>query len=110
LFRQALLLVTAAFEEYSGDATRTNVSSRPRGLEERQLETGEAMRRILQAYEAGELITRCAWCERVQIDGAWYKAPPAALTAIDALHTLSHSICPNCALVQPSAVPRQSVG
>jgi hypothetical protein len=74
------------------------------------LQTGDATRRILQAYEAGELITRCAWCERVEIDGDWYQAPRAALTAIDSRHTLSHSICPTCALEQPSmAAHRQSV-
>jgi len=71
------------------------------------METGEAMRRILEAYEAGQLITSCAWCERVEIDGAWYPAPHAALTAIDALHTLSHSICPACALELPAPETRQ---
>lgn len=58
---------------------------------------GEVTRRILSAYEAGDLVTMCAWCRRVEIDGQWVKAPRAALTAIDAAYTLSHSICPDCA-------------
>ena len=39
----------------------------------------------------------CAWCRRVEIDGQWVLAPQAALTAIEAQYTLSHSICPECA-------------
>lgn len=52
---------------------------------------------MLTVYEAGDLITRCAWCGRVEIDGEWLLAPRPALTAIDALYALSHSICPGCA-------------
>lgn len=51
---------------------------------------------ILTRYESGELITICGWCKRVEIDGEWALVPRAALSAIDALHTLSHSICPEC--------------
>jgi hypothetical protein len=57
----------------------------------------EVTRRILATYEAGDLVTICAWCRRVEIDGEWLLAPRAALTAIDAPFTLSHSICPACA-------------
>jgi hypothetical protein len=57
----------------------------------------EVTRRILATYEAGDLVTICAWCRRVEIDGAWLLAPRAALTAIDAQFTLTHSICPVCA-------------
>jgi hypothetical protein len=57
----------------------------------------EATRRILTAYEIGDLITMCGWCRRVQLDGEWVMAPHAALSAIDARCTLSHSICPVCA-------------
>jgi len=57
----------------------------------------EAMRRILTAYEFGELITMCGWCRRVHLDEEWVMAPHAALSAIDARCTLSHSICPSCA-------------
>ena len=60
---------------------------------------GEATRRILATYEAGDLVTMCAWCHRVEIDGEWLLAPRAALTAIDAHYTLSHSICPQCDVV-----------
>jgi hypothetical protein len=55
------------------------------------------MRRILAAYEAGDLISTCAWCERIELDGEWVVAPRAALSAIDPRFTLSHSICPRCA-------------
>jgi hypothetical protein len=52
---------------------------------------------ILKTYEAGALITACGWCGRIEIDGEWAPAPRAALTAIQASYTLSHSICPDCA-------------
>lgn len=55
---------------------------------------------ILATYEAGDLITMCAWCRRVRVDGEWLLAPRAALTAIDAHFTLSHSICPECAAME----------
>ena len=51
---------------------------------------------ILGTYESGQLITICGWCRRIEIDGEWVLAPRAALAAIDATHTLSHSICPDC--------------
>jgi hypothetical protein len=57
----------------------------------------EVTRRILATYEAGDLVTSCAWCQRVEIDAEWVRAPRAALTAIDAQFTLTHSICPECA-------------
>jgi hypothetical protein len=58
----------------------------------------EVTRRILAMYEAGDLVTVCAWCRRVEIDDEWLLAPRAALTAIDSQFTLSHSICPECAV------------
>ncbi len=65
---------------------------------------GETTRRILATYEAGELITMCAWCRRVELDGEWVLAPHVALAAIEAEYTLSHSICPECAAErQPDA-------
>jgi hypothetical protein len=69
---------------------------------------GEVTRQVLAAYEAGDLITMCAWCRRVEIDGEWVLAPRAALTAIDAPYAMSHSICPECAAVSCQA-PRDSV-
>jgi hypothetical protein len=57
----------------------------------------DVTRRILARYEAGDLVTRCAWCQRVELDGEWLPAPRAAITAIDSRFTLSHSICPECA-------------
>ncbi len=57
----------------------------------------EAMRRIFTAYELGDLITTCGWCDRVELAGEWVPPPRAALTAIDASLSLSHSICPHCA-------------
>ena len=65
----------------------------------------EVTRRVLAIYEAGDMVTMCAWCHRVEIDGEWALAPRAALTAIDAEYSLSHSICPACAASdrQPTA-------
>jgi hypothetical protein len=63
---------------------------------------------MLATYEAGEMVTMCAWCRRVEIDSEWLLAPRAALTAIDSKYTLSHSICPECAAGGRSA-PRDSV-
>lgn len=64
----------------------------------------EVTRRMLTGYEAGDLITMCAWCGRVELDGEWALAPQAALTAIDSHLTLTHSICPACAIVPTAAV------
>jgi hypothetical protein len=54
---------------------------------------------MIATYEAGDLITICAWCGRVEFDGEWLLAPRAGFDAIDALNTLSHSICPGCAAI-----------
>jgi hypothetical protein len=53
--------------------------------------------RIVGAYEDGVVVPACAWCGRVRIDDTWLVPPPAALAAIDARNTLSHSICDACA-------------
>ena len=65
----------------------------------------DVTKEILAIYDAGGLITMCAWCRRVEIDGQWVLAPRAALTAIEAKYTLSHSICPGCAAVRPGQPP-----
>jgi hypothetical protein len=65
----------------------------------------DVTKRILATYDAGGLITMCAWCRRIELDGEWVLAPRAALTAIDAEYTLSHSICPGCAAVRPRRPP-----
>jgi uncharacterized membrane protein len=62
----------------------------------------EVTRRILARYEAAELITACAWCQRVDFDGDWPLVPRAALAAIDQHNTLTHSICPSCMAAFPS--------
>ena len=67
-------------------------------VEEETGGAGEVTRRILETYEAGGLVTMCAWCRRVEIDGEWFLAPRQALSAIQARYTLSHSICPTCEL------------
>jgi hypothetical protein len=58
----------------------------------------DVTRGILSAYEAGGLITMCAWCKRVVLGGEWARAPRLALAAIDARNSLSHGICPACAV------------
>jgi hypothetical protein len=74
--------------------TLTKVGSREAIL----LVPSEVANRIFATYEAGDLITACAWCNRVEIDGEWHLAPHAALAAIEERYTLSHSICHACAL------------
>jgi hypothetical protein len=69
------------------------------------LDSSEVMSHILARYEAGELISTCAWCGRVAIDGEWVFPPHAALTAIDATYALSHSICPECAVTPAGQRP-----
>lgn len=56
--------------------------------------------RIWAVYDAGELLTTCAWCGRVKLDGNWLLPPRAALDAIDEQNVLSHSICDGCAAWQ----------
>jgi hypothetical protein len=65
-------------------------------VKEARVVASEVTKRMLADYEAGDLITICAWCWRVEVDGEWVLAPRAALAAIDARYTLSHSICPDC--------------
>ena len=57
----------------------------------------EVTRHVLARYEAGDLVTACAWCDRVGVDGEWLLVPRSALAAIDHPNTLTHSICPSCA-------------
>jgi hypothetical protein len=61
------------------------------------MSSNDLFSRIWAVYEAGDLIAVCAWCGRVRIDGEWVVPPRAALAAIDAPNTLSHSICEECA-------------
>ncbi len=71
----------------------------PRGVAgSHPLVPSEVANRIFATYEAGDLITACAWCNRVKIDAGWHLAPHSALAAIEERYTLSHSICPVCAL------------
>jgi hypothetical protein len=65
---------------------------------------------MLAAYEAGDLILACAWCARVKLDGEWVLAPRAALSAIDARLTLSHSICPQCGEASQSTSDANRIG
>ena len=57
----------------------------------------EVTRRVLARYEAAEMITACAWCRRIDVDGEWPLVPRAALSAIDQQNSLTHTICPSCA-------------
>ncbi len=64
----------------------------------------EVTRRVLARYEAADLVTACAWCQRVGFDGEWLLMPRAALVAIDQQYSLTHGICPSCAArLAPSA-------
>jgi hypothetical protein len=61
------------------------------------ISTGNVFSRIVEIYEDGGLVPICAWCGRVRIDDTWVEPPAAALDAIDARNTLSHSMCDACA-------------
>jgi hypothetical protein len=63
-------------------------------------------KRILAAFEAGELISICAWCSLVELDGEWVPASRSDLWAIDVRYTVSGSICPACALTWDLAPKR----
>ncbi len=60
------------------------------------LDANDPFSRIWRAFDAGEILTACAWCGRVCIDGDWLGLPRAALAAIDERHAFSHSICERC--------------
>ena len=79
------------------DGTRAKAAT-CRAVASRPLFPSEVANRIFATYEEGNLITACAWCNRVEIDAEWHLAPHTALAAIEERYTLSHSICPVCAL------------
>jgi hypothetical protein len=60
------------------------------------LDRNEFLTRMWAASEEGELISTCAWCGRMRLDGEWVKPPSGALLTVDQPMTLSHSICPTC--------------
>ena len=57
----------------------------------------DAFSRIWTAFDAGHILSACAWCRRVRIDGTWLVPSPAALAAIDERYAFSHSVCDACA-------------
>lgn len=59
----------------------------------------EVTKRLVEAFEAGALVTVCGWCERVAIEGEWFLLPRQARVAIDPA-AVSHSICPECEAAQ----------
>lgn len=61
------------------------------------MDTNDLFSRVWEAYEAGDFITACAWCDRLRIDDEWLLPPQVALAAIDVKNVLSHSICDECA-------------
>ncbi len=60
------------------------------------MEPNDVFSHIVAIYDEGGVLPVCAWCHRVRIDDTWVVPPPAALAAIDARHTLSHSVCDVC--------------
>ncbi len=58
----------------------------------------EVTRSVLSRYEAAGMITVCAWCRRIDTGEEWPLMPRAALAAIDYENSLTHGICPSCAL------------
>ena len=43
------------------------------------VERTEFLSIIWEAYESGDLIPMCAWCQRVEVQGAWAVPPPGTL-------------------------------
>ena len=66
-------------------------------------DTADVFAHMLETYETGELVSSCAWCGRVEVDGTWERTNRLAIAAVDGPATLSHSICPECAARQRSA-------
>jgi hypothetical protein len=60
----------------------------------------EVSAHIRAMSEAGALIRMCAWCERIELDDEWVQPSRVTLTAIDVHNTVSHTICPACAVEQ----------
>lgn len=60
----------------------------------------EVTAHILAISDAGALVPMCAWCGRVRIDDQWVQPPRVALDAIDVRNSVSHTICPDCAIEQ----------
>jgi hypothetical protein len=58
--------------------------------------------RVWAAFDEGEIMTACAWCGRVRLDGGWRRPPVAVVDAIDSRLAFSHSICDECAGAYPS--------
>jgi hypothetical protein len=46
------------------------------------------------AVSGQALVLRCAWCERIEVDGAWIVA--AGEQAPERIEGRSHGICPEC--------------
>lgn len=67
------------------------------------MERSEFLSFIWEAYESGDLIPICAWCQKVCVGGEWAVAPTGTLETIDRPMMLSHSICPTCAADQPAS-------
>ena len=63
----------------------------------------EVTRRVLADYEAGDLITICAGCGRIELDGDWIRAPRATFTMIDTRFSMQGAFCPECA--GPASTP-----
>lgn len=61
------------------------------------MNSSQAFARIWGAFDAGEIVVVCAWCDRILLDGEWLQPPPAVVDAIDARLAFSHSICSSCA-------------
>jgi len=62
------------------------------------VDTNQIFSYMWTTFEAGQMLTTCAWCRRVWVDSAWVVPPRAALAAIDERNAFSHSICGECAL------------
>jgi hypothetical protein len=61
-------------------------------------------REIDGAVPARTLVLRCAWCKRIEVDGAWIAAPGEQ--ASERIEGRSHGICPDCLATLMPLTPR----
>jgi hypothetical protein len=83
-------------QTYLRKGTRTESTLIVSGVENGPLAIGEVAWSMHAARAAGELITTCAWCRSVKLDGAWLRPPESALLAIQERLALTFGICPGC--------------
>lgn len=60
------------------------------------LTQSELLTHVWRVYDAGGLITTCARCSGVLVDGEWAGSGARALTIIEVGMATRQSLCPDC--------------